>query len=255
MSNILCDDVWFLWHYSLCHFFPILKLDIYICYIPQDQLSVSYAPCLIRRPPLCETLSQIWLEGRLISFSEATVIHGNALFTAAVVCQSVRHGPGPALPYLSETQICAWRPETRNQTTLDRDLFLDSRRHSKSSNKTGYILLQLKISPKPSHSATVQLHATSMKLKNMTGGPTVFCPQMTSYAFLIQTRKIAWQLQHTATSFIMKECKHVAHGENVYKKYSWSAFHNNLREMSVVFIFPTAWKTFLNTCYRTEPHN
>lgn len=88
----------------------------------------------------------------------------------------------------------------------------------------------------------------------MTGGPTVFCPQVTSCTFLIQTRKIAWQLQHTATSFIMKECKHRAHGENVYNKYSWSAFRDNLREMSVIFIFPTVCKIFLNAYYRIEPH-
>lgn len=87
----------------------------------------------------------------------------------------------------------------------------------------------------------------------MTGGPTIFCPQITSYTFLFQTRKIAWQLQHTA-SFITKECKHIAHGENVYNKYSWSAFCDNLRGMSVTFIFPTVCRIFLNTYYRTEPH-
>lgn len=83
-------------------------------------------------------------------------------------------------------------------------------------------------------------------------GPTIFCPQLTSYTFLIQ-RKIARRLQHTATSFITKECKHVAHGENVYNKYSWSAFHDNLREMSDIFIFPTICKVFLNAYFRTEP--
>lgn len=89
------------------------------------------------------------------------------------------------------------------------------------------------------------------KFKNMRGGPTVFCSQITSSTFLIQ-RKIARRLRHTATS-ITKECKHMAHGENVYNKYSWSAFHENLREMSVMFIFPTICKVFLNTYFKIEP--
>lgn len=55
----------------------------------------------------------------------------------------------------------------------------------------GHALLQLKVSPRPSHSDTAQLPATSIKFKNVTGGPTVFCPQITSYTFLFQTRKIA----------------------------------------------------------------
>lgn len=75
---------------------------------------------------------------------------------------------------------------------------------------------------------------------------------MTSYTFLIQ-RKIAWRLQHTATSLITKECKHIAHGENVYNKYSWSAFHDNLRDMSVIFIFPTICKIFFNSNVKIEP--
>lgn len=85
----------------------------------------------------------------------------------------------------------------------------------------------------------------------MRRGPTVFCSQITSYTFLIQ-RKIARRLQHTATSFITKECKHIAHGENVYNKYSWSAFHDNLREMSVIFIFPSVCKIFLSTYLKIE---
>lgn len=38
VSNILCDGIWLLWHYMLYHFFPFLKLDLYICCIPLDQL-------------------------------------------------------------------------------------------------------------------------------------------------------------------------------------------------------------------------
>lgn len=102
LSNILWDDVWLLWHYTLCHFSPILKLDIYICCIPWDQLSVSYAPCLTWRTPLCEVLSQIWVVDRFISFNEATVIHGSALFTASMVCRSTWHGSDPTLPYLCQ---------------------------------------------------------------------------------------------------------------------------------------------------------
>lgn len=40
----------------------------------------------------------------------------------------------------------------------------------------------------------------------------------------------------------------------MYNKYSWSAFRDNLREMSVTFIFSTVCKIFLNTYYKIEPH-
>lgn len=71
----------------------------------------------------------------------------------------------------------------KSQTTMDGDLILDSHRQHNGQQGTralealaGCVLLLLKPSPKPNHLATAQLHPTSIKFKNMTGGPTVFCP-------------------------------------------------------------------------------
>lgn len=40
-------------------------------------------------------LLQVWVTAKFINFHEATVIHGYALFTAAIVSRSIRQGPGP----------------------------------------------------------------------------------------------------------------------------------------------------------------
>jgi len=37
---------------------------------------------------------QIWVTAKFINFNETAVIHGNALFSAAVVSRGIRHGTG-----------------------------------------------------------------------------------------------------------------------------------------------------------------
>lgn len=56
--------------------FLFLKLDLYICCIPQDQLAFLYAPRWTRRPPQGEMLLQSWVTAKFINFNQAAVIHG-----------------------------------------------------------------------------------------------------------------------------------------------------------------------------------
>lgn len=126
VSNILCNGIWLLWHYMLCHFFPFLKLDLYICCIPQDQLAFLCAPWWTQRPPWGEMLLQMWETAKFVNFNEAAVIHGNALFTAAVASKSIRHGPGPHFTFARRVKIMAkdfkWR--VRQQQTETWSLIL-----------------------------------------------------------------------------------------------------------------------------------
>lgn len=53
-------------------------------------------------------LLQVWVTAKFINFSEAAVIHSNALFTAAIM-SSVRHGSRPHLTLPEKYSLC---PET-----------------------------------------------------------------------------------------------------------------------------------------------
>lgn len=46
------------------------------------------------------------MAAKFINFHEATMVHGNALFTAAIVSRSTRHGPGPQFTLSERQHLC-----------------------------------------------------------------------------------------------------------------------------------------------------
>lgn len=110
------------------------------------------------------------MAAKFINFCEATVIHGNALFTAAVVSRSIRHAQAHNLPY-QKGNIYVQKLPMKHQTTTDEVLIHGSCRHGKMGSKAlsplvalaGCVLFPVN-SPKPSHSAMAQLHATNSKI-------------------------------------------------------------------------------------------